>query len=350
MNMCCIVAKQEARLLSPAIRFMASHLAQKMFLAYLDGAISTATVGEISVAVQGHSTHAAIADWVRQKVQEFVKETGTFPMEIQLRDICSNAIDTFTMLSPGPAMAEAPVSVGGRAYFSGSLQAVIGGINDITLSDSKIVSKSPTEMRFRAAYTIRDFYDFDNDRTMFPAYDKYRKDLTKLYATSCTSFMGKFHSDMTSAPNSGGDAKKGPLDKAQIFTCFMYALELNRCTSSLLWDAEIPFEATVQAQSVSPVPDHPSPVPPVPDLPLPPVPKRRPVPKPKPPLPVPPTPVLPVGPGTAYVVKAGDNLSKIAKQHYGDERLWPRIYEANRAIIGKNPNLIHPGQKLEIPK
>jgi nucleoid-associated protein YgaU len=51
---------------------------------------------------------------------------------------------------------------------------------------------------------------------------------------------------------------------------------------------------------------------------------------------------------TTYVVKSGDSLSKIAKQHYGDANAWKRIYEANRDIL-KDPDKIFPGQKLNIP-
>lgn len=54
------------------------------------------------------------------------------------------------------------------------------------------------------------------------------------------------------------------------------------------------------------------------------------------------------GPRT-YVVKRGDSLSKIAKQMYGDMKLWKKIFEANRDKI-KNPDLIHPGQELTIPE
>lgn len=49
-----------------------------------------------------------------------------------------------------------------------------------------------------------------------------------------------------------------------------------------------------------------------------------------------------------YVVVAGDSLSKIAKHYYGDAAKWPRIHDANRDQI-KNPDLIHPGQRLKIP-
>ena len=49
-----------------------------------------------------------------------------------------------------------------------------------------------------------------------------------------------------------------------------------------------------------------------------------------------------------YVVVSGDSLSKIAKREYGDANKWKQIFEANRDII-KDPNLIHPGQKLKLP-
>lgn len=49
-----------------------------------------------------------------------------------------------------------------------------------------------------------------------------------------------------------------------------------------------------------------------------------------------------------YVVKAGDNLSKIAKHFYGDPGKWKKIHAANSDKI-PNPNLIHPGLQLTIP-
>jgi nucleoid-associated protein YgaU len=48
-------------------------------------------------------------------------------------------------------------------------------------------------------------------------------------------------------------------------------------------------------------------------------------------------------------VVAGDTLSAIAQQVYGDASQWPRIFEANRDQIF-NPNLIFPGQVLRIPQ
>lgn len=52
--------------------------------------------------------------------------------------------------------------------------------------------------------------------------------------------------------------------------------------------------------------------------------------------------------GTAYIVKSGDSLSKIAKAFYGDATKWNVIYEANKGIL-KNPSRIYPGQVLTIP-
>jgi nucleoid-associated protein YgaU len=49
-----------------------------------------------------------------------------------------------------------------------------------------------------------------------------------------------------------------------------------------------------------------------------------------------------------YTVVAGDSLSKIAQREYGDAGQWRRIYEANRGAIS-NPDLIHPGQVLNLP-
>lgn len=53
-------------------------------------------------------------------------------------------------------------------------------------------------------------------------------------------------------------------------------------------------------------------------------------------------------PEGAYTVAPGDNLSKIAKNQYGDSSKWRVIYEANKDIIS-NPNQIWPGQTLVLP-
>jgi nucleoid-associated protein YgaU len=52
--------------------------------------------------------------------------------------------------------------------------------------------------------------------------------------------------------------------------------------------------------------------------------------------------------GKTYTVKAGDTLSKIAKQHLGDANAYMKIYEMNRDQLS-NPDLIKPGQVLKLP-
>ncbi len=51
-----------------------------------------------------------------------------------------------------------------------------------------------------------------------------------------------------------------------------------------------------------------------------------------------------------YTVIKGDCLWNIAKKFYGSGAQYTKIYNANRSIIGGNPNLIYPGQVLSIPK
>ena len=51
----------------------------------------------------------------------------------------------------------------------------------------------------------------------------------------------------------------------------------------------------------------------------------------------------------SHDVKAGDFLWKIAAEQLGDSGRWPEIYALNKDVIGDNPNLILPGQKLRLP-
>lgn len=61
-------------------------------------------------------------------------------------------------------------------------------------------------------------------------------------------------------------------------------------------------------------------------------------------------------PVTTVRVEPGDSLWRIAEHHLPaavsddaiDER-WQRLYAANRDVIGTNPDLIHPGLRLELP-
>lgn len=52
-----------------------------------------------------------------------------------------------------------------------------------------------------------------------------------------------------------------------------------------------------------------------------------------------------------HVVAAGETLSHIALKYYGSasKEKWMIIYEANKNIIGDNPNRIRVGQELVIP-
>jgi len=59
--------------------------------------------------------------------------------------------------------------------------------------------------------------------------------------------------------------------------------------------------------------------------------------------------VDPYGGFLQYTVVAGDTLSKIARQFYGDANRWHRIFEANRHQI-QDPNVIFPGQVLRVPQ
>ena len=64
-----------------------------------------------------------------------------------------------------------------------------------------------------------------------------------------------------------------------------------------------------------------------------------------------PQPAASVTPYVRYVVKQGDTLPKIAARPeiYGDAEKWPRLYEANRGIIGKDRK-VKMGQVLMVPK
>jgi nucleoid-associated protein YgaU len=48
-----------------------------------------------------------------------------------------------------------------------------------------------------------------------------------------------------------------------------------------------------------------------------------------------------------YTVKAGDNLSKIARQ-FNVSGGWQSLYSMNRQAVGSNPNMIHPGLRLKV--
>jgi nucleoid-associated protein YgaU len=73
-------------------------------------------------------------------------------------------------------------------------------------------------------------------------------------------------------------------------------------------------------------------------------------------LPVTPIVINPIPPGSKtgsgskeIVVAAGDTLSSLANKHYGSMQYWPLLWDANRAIIGPNPNRVFPGRRLNVP-
>ena len=55
----------------------------------------------------------------------------------------------------------------------------------------------------------------------------------------------------------------------------------------------------------------------------------------------------------SYAIQAGDSLSKIAPHCFDKEGVplsWEKLYEANKALLGDDPNRIFPGQKLDMPE
>jgi nucleoid-associated protein YgaU len=57
------------------------------------------------------------------------------------------------------------------------------------------------------------------------------------------------------------------------------------------------------------------------------------------------------------VVRPGDSLWRIAEQHLPAEApptavaaAWPQWWSANRAVVGDDPDLLVPGQVLQVPR
>lgn len=53
--------------------------------------------------------------------------------------------------------------------------------------------------------------------------------------------------------------------------------------------------------------------------------------------------------GETYTVEPGDTLLGIAEKVYGDSTKWRRIYDANKDVIGPNPDALKVEMKLRIP-
>ena len=57
----------------------------------------------------------------------------------------------------------------------------------------------------------------------------------------------------------------------------------------------------------------------------------------------------PAAAGATYTVGEGDTLVTISQKVYGDGTLWRKIYDANKGLIGENPDSIKAGSELKIP-
>ncbi len=349
-----------------------AQLAADIFGCYLSERMTLEVLSRIVAAVTRHSTHRQIVAFITARILARQLERRRKLSGTELREVAARAVEDFRMPSPGPAGAgDAPLV---KPYFSGDLQQIISGIHSIGLVNAFYEDEAFNTVV--GEYNIKDAYDFDNDRSMFPFYDNYRKQLAKFYVEDdanplrlYSKCIVTYEKDLLLAPTTGGNAVNGPLNRPFVFTAFMYAIEVGGCTKSLPWSANIPFTIDLAAGPVDDVrgtaPDGPSggkppirnnlvqgaapPNPPgarpgrrLPDLPgarqrfkfRSPRPRPEPAPPPK---------------GRPYTVKPGDTLSGIALQFYGNAGRWKKIYDANIAVIGSNPNLILVGQKLIIP-
>jgi nucleoid-associated protein YgaU len=52
--------------------------------------------------------------------------------------------------------------------------------------------------------------------------------------------------------------------------------------------------------------------------------------------------------GKTYTIAKGDTLSKIARDEYGDPKLWRELFKHNKDVI-KDPDKIFPGQVIVLP-
>lgn len=118
---------------------------------------------------------------------------------------------------------------------------------------------------------------------------------------------------------------------ATVFTVPMSVLEATEGLFGPVFAADVPFDVIYPGPGTASitVPLAPPPFPPAPT-------------------PAPPSPAPTPGP-TTYTVVPGDYLVKIANDLCGDPQKWRDIYDANKAVIGPDPDVIFPGQVLVIP-
>lgn len=122
---------------------------------------------------------------------------------------------------------------------------------------------------------------------------------------------------------SGGDGGQSSGSRRWIWIVLLVAIALGLFAwcglSGEREGAKAPPPAPVQAVAPAPAPEPPAPQPPPP----PPAPKQ-------------------------LTVAEGDCLWRLSSTHLGDPHAWRRLFEANRGRI-RNPDLIFPGQVLDLP-
>ncbi|MEO0587716.1 MAG: LysM peptidoglycan-binding domain-containing protein [Planctomycetota bacterium] len=50
-----------------------------------------------------------------------------------------------------------------------------------------------------------------------------------------------------------------------------------------------------------------------------------------------------------HTIQSGENLSSIAQRYYGKAARWRALFNANRDVLGNNPNAIRAGMVIVIP-
>ena len=148
-------------------------------------------------------------------------------------------------------------------------------------------------------------------------------------------------------------ANQNPMDSSNLGT--VPISDLTQSASPMPIQMGDTFVNTTVNDTDNPAPGPPGPGGP-PGKPGPPGPPGMPAPPPiKTPLPPPKPPPAPPPPQPKRTVTVCafpgwcGSLWGIAQHFYGNGNLWPQIYNANKGLIGANPNLIHVGQILVVP-
>lgn len=323
-------------------------LAMWMFDGYINhqATYDRNVLAEIVNAVKAEDTHDRITLQLKADIAAHFAKHKAEPTDAQLEEICRNFVKNFTMENPNSLDANAQV----KAYFHGDLQVIIGSVQELNFVQCHKLAPLEGNFRFSFTYEIVDVYDFYNDRKHMPDFDNYRNNLAflmqddirtpRLFSRSLT----KFDLDLATALALGKNTEGLP--PVLIVASLMYAAELNGLYQGVPWRAEVESELVVDRPAsirssgdVKFGTNGGKPVPPVARRPPRPLRMKR----------LPPARTIGILSDPVYIVKAGDNLTAIAKALLGDAKHWKAIYEANKSTIGHDPNLIRIGQKLTIP-